>query len=79
MPEPKMRVDGLIYGSNGAGPSLLTETIRTMLPAIEELGLASARDISIDTFEHRMRAELESANASMSSPLLVSAWSKLPE
>ena len=79
LPDPKMRVDGLIYGSGGAGPSLLTETIRSMLPAIEAFGLASPRDIQIDTFEHRMRAELESANASMSSPLLVSAWARLPE
>lgn len=79
LPDPRMRVDGLLFGSNGAGPALLTETIRTMLSAIEQAGVATAREIDIDTLEHRMRAELESANASMSSPLLVSAWTRLPD
>ena len=74
-----MRVDGLIYGANGAGPALLTETIRSMLPAIEQFGLASAAEIDIDTFEDRMRAELDAADATMSSPLLVSAWTRLPD
>jgi SAM-dependent methyltransferase len=79
LPEPRMRVDGLIYGANGAGPALLTETIRSMLPAIEQFGLASAAEIDIDTFEDRMRAELDAADATMSSPLLVSAWTRLPD
>jgi ubiquinone/menaquinone biosynthesis C-methylase UbiE len=78
LPDPRMRVDGLIYGSNGAGPALLADTIRTMLPAIEQFGVATAREVDIDTLENRMRAELEGANASMSSPLLVSAWTRLP-
>jgi hypothetical protein len=79
LPDPQMRVDGQIYGSEGAGPSLLTETIRAMLPAIEQFGLATAAEVDIDTLEHRMRAELAAKEATMSSPLLISAWSKLPE
>jgi ubiquinone/menaquinone biosynthesis C-methylase UbiE len=79
LPDPQMRVDGLIYGSDGEGPSLLTETIRAILPAIEQYGLSTAGEVDIDTLEHRMRAELASAQATMSSPLLVSAWSKVPE
>jgi SAM-dependent methyltransferase len=79
LPDPRMRVDGLIYGSNGAGPALLAETIRAMLPAIEHFGLATAREINIDTLEERMRAELAAASATMSSPLLISAWTRLPD
>ena len=79
LPDPQMRVDGLIYGSDGEGPMLLTETIRVMLPAIEQFGLATAGEINIDTLEHRMRAELAATDATMSSPLLISAWSWLPE
>jgi SAM-dependent methyltransferase len=79
LPDPRMRVDGLIYGSDGAGPALLTETIRSMLPAIEQFGLATAAEVDIDTFEDRMRAELDAADATMSSPLLVSAWTRLPD
>ena len=78
LPAPRMRVDGQIYGSDGDGPSLLTESIRAMLPAIEQFGLATAKEVDIDTLEHRMRAELASADATMSSPLLVSAWTRIP-
>lgn len=79
LPDPEMRVDGLIYGSDGEGPLLLTETIHAILPAIEHFGLATAEEVGIDTLEHRMRAELAASDATMSSPLLVGAWTKLPE
>jgi hypothetical protein len=78
LPEPEMRVDGLIYGSNGAGPKLLADTIRAILPAIEQIGLATQAEIDIDTLEDRMRAELAAADSTMSSPLLISAWTRLP-
>ena len=78
LPAPQMRVDGRIYGSEGDGPALLTETIRAMLPALEQLELATAEEISIDTLEDRIRVELGAADATMSSPLLVSAWTRLP-
>jgi hypothetical protein len=49
-----------------------------MIPAIEQLGLATSAEIGIETLEYRIRAELEAANATMSSPLLVSAWARIP-
>jgi hypothetical protein len=78
LPEPEMRVDGLIYGSMGAGPKLLADTIRAILPAVEQIGLATAGEVDIDTLEDRMRAELAAADSTMSSPLLISAWTRLP-
>jgi hypothetical protein len=45
---------------------------------IEQCGLATADEVDIDTLEERIRAELEGANATMSSPLLISAWTRLP-
>ena len=36
------------------------------------------REFGIETLEYRIRAELEAANATMSSPLLVSAWARIP-
>jgi SAM-dependent methyltransferase len=77
LPDPEMRVDGLLYGSEGAGPELLADTIRAMLPAIEQFGVATASEIGIATLEDRIRAELAAADATMSSPLLVSAWVRL--
>ena len=79
LPAPQMRVDGRIYGSEGDGPALLTESIRAMLPALEQLKLATADEVSIQTLEDRIRVELGEADATMSSPLLVSAWARLPD
>jgi hypothetical protein len=73
-----MRVDGLIDGSEGDAPALLAESIRVMLPAIEQFGLATASEVDIGTFEDRIRVELGAADATMSSPLLISAWTRLP-
>jgi len=78
LPAPQMTIDGLIEGSEGRAPALLTESIRAMIPAIEQLGLATSAEIGIETLEYRIRAELEAANATMSSPLLVSAWARIP-
>jgi SAM-dependent methyltransferase len=78
LPDPRMRVDGLIDGSEGDAPALLAESIRVMLPAIEQFGLATASEVDIGTFEDRIRVELGAADATMSSPLLISAWTRLP-
>ena len=78
LPDPQMRVDGLIYGSEGAGPALLAESVRAILPAIEQFGVATASEVDIDTLEDRIRVELGAMDATMSSPLLISAWARLP-
>ncbi len=78
LPPPEMRVDGLISGSEGVVPALMTDVIRTILPLIEQLGLATASDVDINTLEDRMRAELEAVDGTLSSPLLVGAWSNTP-
>jgi ubiquinone/menaquinone biosynthesis C-methylase UbiE len=74
LPDPKMKVDGMIYGSEGDGPFLLAETLKAMLPGLEHLGLTAAEQVDAATFEDRARAELAASDATMSSPLLVSAW-----
>lgn len=78
LPSPEMRVDGLISASEGVVPALMTDVIRTILPMIEHIGLATRDEVDIDTLEDRMRAELEAEDATLSSPLLVGAWARLP-
>lgn len=75
---PQMRVDGLISGSEGVVPELMTGMIRSIMPLILHLGLATEADIDIDVLEDRMRAELEAVDGTLSSPLLIGAWTRLP-
>jgi hypothetical protein len=44
-----------------------------------QFGLATESAVDIETLEDRLRAELEAADGSISSPLLIGAWAKLPE
>lgn len=57
-----------------AGPGLLASTVRTLVPAIEANGIATAEQIRIDTLEGRLLAEQVSAGAVMKPPTLVGAW-----
>jgi SAM-dependent methyltransferase len=79
LPAPQMRVDGVIGGSEIIVPTLMADLIRTILPLIEQFGLATESEVDIDTLEDRLRAELEAVDGTISSPLLIGAWAKLPE
>jgi ubiquinone/menaquinone biosynthesis C-methylase UbiE len=79
LPAPQMRVDGLIGGSESIVPALMADVIRSILPLIVQFGLATESAVDIETLEDRLRAELEAADGSISSPLLIGAWAKLPQ
>lgn len=53
-----------------------TETLRTLLPVLEQAGVVDESEIGIDTLAGRMRDEAVSANATLCSPMLVGAWTK---
>jgi ubiquinone/menaquinone biosynthesis C-methylase UbiE len=61
-----------------AGPRLLASTARTLLPAIEAAGIASAAEVDIETLERRI-ADVQRATGAMSKPpALVGAWARRP-
>jgi hypothetical protein len=66
--------------SVGGGPDcllyfVLAELVRSLLPSIERLGLATAEDIEIDTLEERLREEVVANKGSIMLPPLTAAWS----
>jgi SAM-dependent methyltransferase len=56
------------------GPALLAGIVRTALPLIERMGVATAQDVGIETFQARLAAELASAEAVFAHPMLLAAW-----
>ena len=76
--EPQMRIDGLIGGCRSAGPAVIANIARILLPQITGLGIASAETVQIDTLESRIRADLERSGSVMSLPLLIGAWARPP-
>ena len=59
-----------------AGPGLLAGIVRTMLPLIEQTGVATARQVAVETLHDRLAAELTASGAVFAHPILLSAWGK---
>ena len=78
LPAPEMRIDGFIGGTESIAPALLANVMRLLLPQVEAMGIASADEVQIDTLEQRMRADLARTGGTMSTPLLIGAWARLP-
>jgi SAM-dependent methyltransferase len=60
-----------------AGPGLLAGIVRTMLPVIEQTGVATAQQVAVETLQHRLAAEMTANGAVFAHPILLSAWGRL--
>jgi ubiquinone/menaquinone biosynthesis C-methylase UbiE len=56
----------------------ITETLRSLLPRMEQLGLANARELALDTLVARMEAEAVATQSQIAGPLQFGAWSRKP-
>ena len=59
-----------------AGPGLLAGIVRTMIPLIEQTGVATAQQVAADTLQDRLAAEMAASGAVFAHPILLSAWGK---
>ena len=57
-----------------AGYDFLVESVRSLAPVMEKLGIASAEDLGIDTLKSRLLAEGASGDHCIFYPRLVGAW-----
>jgi hypothetical protein len=55
---------------------LFTETLRSLLPCIEQFGLASADELQLDTLVARREAEAVNLKAQLIGPLQFGAWAR---
>jgi ubiquinone/menaquinone biosynthesis C-methylase UbiE len=77
LPAPVMRADTIV----GTGPDTpiyrqMTDLIRSLLPFMEQLGLATAADVEIETLAERLRDEVVAARGVITYPPLVTAWAR---
>jgi hypothetical protein len=69
------RVEG---GPNARAYEYTAATVRSLLPAMENYGVASAQEVQIDTLAARLRDELVASGGVLVLPPLVGAWSCRP-
>jgi SAM-dependent methyltransferase len=77
LPGPSMRMDAIVGGgSESPVYEIVTEVVRSLLPAMERLNIATANDLDISTLAQRLRDEVVSVNGVTMSPALIGAWSR---
>lgn len=79
LPAPRMRTDTLVSGE-GDSPvyRLLAEAVRSLVPTLEKLNIASAAQVQIDSLAERMRKQVVAKRGVAMSYGLVGAWARKP-
>jgi SAM-dependent methyltransferase len=67
------------YLPPGEGGWYAAATVRTLMPHIERLGIASAEEIGLDTLAERIDAQCREADAWLKPPTLTGAWCRVPQ
>ncbi|MEO6395635.1 MAG: class I SAM-dependent methyltransferase [Devosia sp.] len=60
-----------------AGFDFLTESVRSLMPALEKLGIATAAEIDINTLSTRLAAEAMASDPAIFYPRFVVAWARV--
>ena len=70
-------LQGYLDCGDPAGPKLGAETVRTLLPAIEKTGIATAADVDVDTLEARLLQDTIDHDSAFKPPTLVGGWARI--
>jgi hypothetical protein len=57
----------------------IAETVRSLLPMMEQYGIATAEEVMVDNLADRLRTEMTAAGTVCATPCLIGAWSRKPE
>ena len=69
------RIEG---GPDAVAYDFAAETIRSLLPYMEQFGVATAEEIGLDTLAERLRRDAVAGNNCIFLPRLVGAWARVP-
>jgi ubiquinone/menaquinone biosynthesis C-methylase UbiE len=80
LPVPQIYGEATLISGNGwAGYDWSAESIRSLLPLLVKLGLATEEEVEVDTLAERMRNEAISQHLMIRGPDVISAWVQKPE
>lgn len=79
LPEPTVRMDVLVGGgADFVWHRYLANSTRSMLPLIEQFGIATAAEVGIETLAERLSEAAVAADATITLPPLAGAWTRTP-
>jgi SAM-dependent methyltransferase len=77
LPAPQLRVEAPAGGGpDWPGYACLTETVRSLQPFLERLGVVTPEEVGIETLEARLRDEIVSRDGVQVLPFVVGAWAR---
>ena len=77
MPDPQLRLDAPVGGGeNWPGYAYVVDTVRSLLPMMEQMGLVSAKDVDVETLADRLRAEALGLREVQMLPIVMEAWAR---
>jgi ubiquinone/menaquinone biosynthesis C-methylase UbiE len=78
LPPPQMIAAGRVEGSpHSPVYNYMAEILRSLLPMADNVGVATAAEIDVDTVAERLREEAVENNACIMLPPLVGAWTRV--
>jgi hypothetical protein len=77
LPDPQLRLDAPVGGGeNWPGYAYVVDTVRSLLPMMEQMGLVSAKDVDVETLADRLRAEALGLREVQMLPIVMEAWAR---
>lgn len=78
LPAPSMRMDAMVGGGPDFGlHEIVTDVVRSLLPAMEKLGIVTAAEADVPTLAARIRDDVVAGKGVALSPALIGAWSRV--
>jgi len=65
-------------GPDSPAYEYMAQTVRSLLPLIEKMGVATAAEVQIDSLAARLREETVASNATLHLPELIAGWTRVP-
>jgi SAM-dependent methyltransferase len=79
LPAPAMRAERPIGGGpDFPGYRWMAQITRSILPLMEQLGVANAENIDVETLVERLREEVVGSGGVVAMPTLMGAWARKP-
>ena len=80
LPAPAMDLAAPVGGpEDWPGYQFVVEAFRSLVPLIEEFGIATAEEVDLDTLSDRLRNEVVATKRAFMLPPHVTAWAVAPE
>jgi SAM-dependent methyltransferase len=79
LPGPELRLDAPVGGGEDwPGYAYVADTVRSLLPMLEQMGVAKAEDVDVETLADRLRAEALEQHGVQMLPIVIGAWARKP-